>query len=496
MKKLCTVMLLIVAVAGLASAGGQSATKTGEAPEVSVFWRVGAYAINEDNPIIMEIERRSGVKPNFLNVPWNAYAERLNLAVASGDMADITLNNGPNFPIVIQWASEGVFLRLDELLKTAPNIQARVPQDVMETMVAQDGNTYWVPRLWVAPHTFLIREDWLDRYGLSAPENLDEFYQVAKAMQDGLRSDGIADAYAYGGFGFMFWARWVSSAFDLPIDRFKRIDGEWKYTTTVPAFRQVVEYLKRLYDEGLMDPEFLVLNPSQGREKLYQGRIGMAGMRIDDVVRANEIFASAGSDARVGAFAPPRSDTGVGGYTYNDPLNEDGIGYWMAASIARSSRKAEPAMQLMDFMFSEDGTELGFWGREGVEHRVGSDGRREWIVPVESRERIGLPMYVNFVTGEPRYGEALDDPWSDEAEAIYANVRDSVYRDFLQTPPSNVKMRELQADLGTFVNENIVNFVTGARPIGEYNAFIAEWERRGGRDLLQELANEMAKRGQ
>ena len=57
-------------------------------------------------------------------------------------------------------------------------------------------------------------------------------------------------------------------------------------------------------------------------------------------------------------------------------------------------------------------------------------------------------------------------------------------------------MRELQADLGTFVAENVVNFVTGARPIEQFNAFVDEWHRRGGRELLQELTNEMAKRGE
>ncbi len=495
MKKTVGIVLMVALTASLAFAAGQTQAATAT-PEVSIFWRVGAYPIGADNPIIQEIERRSGVRPVFQNVPWSGYADRLNLAVASGDLADIVMNIGPANAIVQQWASEGVFLPLDELLRNAPNITGRVPADVMESMVFDDGNTYWIPRLWVAPHIFLMRDDLLDRYGVSAPQTLDEFYEAGKVIRDGLRRDGHDDAYAYGGFGFMTWSRWISAAFDLPINQFKLIDGQWRYTTTVPESRQWVEYLKRLHDEGIMDPEFLILNPSQGRERLYQGRIAMAGMRIDDVVRANDIFSRAGSDARIGAYAPPRSADGIGGYTYGNPLNEEGVGFWMAASIPASSRNAEAAMQLMDYMISEDGTTLAFWGREGIEHQRTADGRFEWLIPVEEREQLGLPLYVNFLTGEPRYGEALDDPWSDEAEEIYSVISDAVYRDYLVVPPSNERMRELTADLGTFVNENIVNFITGARPIGEFNQFIAEWERRGGTELLEELTREMERRGQ
>ena len=496
MRKTTSFILTFVLVATYAFAVGQQQAAT-DTPEVTVFWRIGAHSIDGDNPIVQEIEKRSGVRPVFQNIPWGAaYFERLNLGVASGDLADIVMTPGPTNANVYGWASEGVFRPLDDLLRDAPNIAAQVPAEVMESMVFEDGNTYWIPRLWVAPHVFLMRDDLLDRYGVSAPQTLDEFYEAGKIIRDGLRRDGRDDAYAYGGVNLLFWARWVSAAFDLPIDRFKMIDGEWRYTTTVPESRQWVEYLKRLHDEGIMDPEFLILNWAQGTERLHQGRIAMGGFRIDSVVRANEVFARAGLDARVSAYAPPRSADGIGGYTYNTPLTEDGVGFWMTASISAASRKAEAAMQLMDYMISEDGTTLGFWGREGIEHRRTTGGRFEWLIPVPEREQLGLPMYVNFLTGEPRYGEALDDPWSDEAEEIYSVIKDSIYQDFLVVVPTNERMRELTADLGTFVNENIGNFITGGRPIDEYDAFIAEWERRGGRELLEELTREMERRGQ
>ncbi len=493
MRRVMMVVCVGLIAASAVTGGGRQEAATGT-PEVSVFWRIGAHSIGQENPIVQDIERLSGVRPVFLNVPWSAWAERLNLAVASGDMADITMNSGPGDGNVVQWVTEGIFMPLDDLIANAPNIQSRVPDEVMQHMVAPDGKTYWIPRLWVMPHTFLIRDDWLERYGVDAPETLEEFYDAGIRIRDGLRDDGREDAYAYGGFGFMFWSRWISAAFDLPINQYKMIDGELRYTSTVPEARQWVEYVKRLYEDGIMDPEFLVLNPSQGRERLYQGRIGMAGMRIDDVGRANSIFESAGLEARVSAYPPPRSAGGVGGYTFNTPLNDDGVGYWMTASIPARSRNAEAAMRLMDFMISEEGTILGFWGREDIEHRRTTDGRFEWLVGVDERERLGLPLYVNFLTGEPRYGEALDDPWSPEADEIYRVIADSLYRDFIVIPPTNERIRELQADLGTFVEENLVNFVTGARPIEQFDAFVDEWNRRGGRDLLQEMTRELERR--
>ena len=496
MRKLL-LLVIVLSVSAITFGAGQGAGDgEGEMPEVSLFWRVGQYAIDETNPIVQEIVKQTGVKINYLSVPWNGYAEKMNLAVASGDMPDIMMNQGPTNNTPYQWADEGIFMALDEYIENAPNIKKNIPADLMESIRMPDGKSYWIPRLWQAPHVFLIRQDLLDKYNMTAPKTRDEFIEAAKVFSQDYDGNGVDDTYAYGGFGFLFWTRWVSTSFGLPRTKFKKIDGEWKYCDTVPEAKEWVLFIKKLYDEGLMDPEIMVLKASEGREKFYQGKFAMAGMRLDDLDRANETFQKAGSDAFVVAYPPPKSEDGEGGYWYGSPVDEQGIGYWMCASICHTSKNPEAAMKVMDFMVSDEGTELGFWGREGVEFKRSSETKYEWLIDLEEREKLGLPMYVNFLTGEPLYGEAAGNPFDPEAQKGIQAARQSVYNDFLQIVPTNETIIELMSDLGSFCDEQITAFITGQRPIEEFDAYIQEWYDRGGEELLAEINAEMAKRGQ
>lgn len=495
-KALILAVLLLAACLIFANGKEEGSSSAEEMTELSLFWRVGQYAINEDNPIVQVIAEKTGVNLKYLSIPWNGYQDKLNLAVASGDMADIVMNNGPTDTNAYQWADQGIFLDLNDYLGDAPNIVSKVPQSLFDQLKMPDGGTYFIPRLWSAPHVFIIRDDLLDKYGLEAPKTLDEFLEVSEVLSGDYDENGVDDTYAYGGFGFSFWTRWVSAAYGLPTTKYKKIDGEWKFCDTVPEAVEWVKFLKKLYDEGIMDPEILVLKPSEGREKFYQGKFAMAGMRLDDVDRANETFKKAGSSAHVTAFPPPKSADGVGGYWFGAPVDDNGIGYWMTASLSNTCADPEAAVKVMDFMFSDEGTELGFWGREGVEFKRDPKVKYEWLADLESREKLGLPLYVNFLTGEPIYGEAAGNPWAPEAQVGIKAAQASVYNDFLQIVPSNEKIIELTSDLGSFCNEQLTNFVAGNRPISEFNDYIDEWYARGGGELLAEITKEMAARGQ
>jgi putative aldouronate transport system substrate-binding protein len=496
MRKMTLILLVLLSVSMVFANGKSDTAASEEMVELSLFWRVGQYAIDETNPIVQEITAKTGVKLNYLSIPWNGYADKLNLSIASGDMADIIMHNGPTNTNSYQWADQGIFLELDEYLNDAPNIVKKVPKELMEQLRMPDGGTYFIPRLWSAPHVFIIRDDLLAKYNLKAPTTLDEFLKVSEVLSQDYDENGEDDTYAFGGFGFLFWTRWVSTAYDLPRTKFKKIDGEWKYCDTVPESKEWVAFLKKIYDEGIMDPEILVLGGSEGREKFYQGKFAMAGMRLDDVDRANDTFQKAGSDSHVTAFPTPKGPNGKGGYWFGAPVDDNGIGYWMVASLANTCEEPEAAVKVMDFMMSDEGTELGFWGREGIEFKRDPVKKYEWLVDLGEREKMGLPLYVNFLTGEPIYGEAAGNPWAPEAQVGIKAAQKSIYNDFLQIVPSNDTIIELTSDLGTFCDEQITNFVMGNRPMDEFDDYIAEWYARGGTELLAEITKEMAAQGQ
>jgi ABC-type glycerol-3-phosphate transport system substrate-binding protein len=464
-------------------------------PELSVFWHVEFAAIEEDNPIVQIIGEKTRTKLRYLSIPWNAYQEKLNLAIASGDMADIMTTSGPSDANFFNWIDEGVFLPLDNYLEKAPNINSRISPVLMDSMVMPDSKIYAVPRLWTANHVFYVREDWLKKFNLQMPKTLDDVYAVAKAWGQDPDGNGTKDTYALGSFGGngLFWLRWVSAAFDLPWEQFKKVDGEWKYGSAAPETKEWVVYLKRMYEEGYLDPEFMVISGGDARNKFYQGKWGMAGMPSGDYGRANDVLSQNDPNVRVAVIPPPKASDGTGGYAYGRPLTDDGIGVWMAASIANTCDYPEAAMRVMDFLVSEEGSELAFWGREGVDYRKTGPKQYERLISMEEMEKLGMPIYISFLTGEPRYSVISENPWTEEQDRIYAAIGKAVYTDYLAVPPMNDRMRELVSDLTSFTRENLVNFIIGKRDISEFDVYLDEWNSRGGTELLKELEKEVSR---
>lgn len=494
MKKYGLFLAVLVVLSGAAFAEGSKDAAAAGPTEVSVFWRAEKFPIAEDNPILKVIQDKTNVKLKYLNIPWNAYVDKLNLQIAAGDLPDIIMNMGRNDMNAQNWVSQGVFAPLDTLLAKAPNITKAIPKELFNKMKMPDGKTYFIPRLWKASHVFLVRDDLMAKYSLKVPTTLTEFLDTGRKLKAGLEKDGVKNVYPYGGFNLLFWTRWISAAYGLPHGTYKKVNGEYVFASTTPQAKEWVQYIKGMYDEGILDPDMVVFKASEGREKFYQGRIAMAGMRIDDAFRANDMFKNANLSASVGIYPPPKSDKGVGGYFHIGNMTDSkGVGVWMSASLGITSKKQEASIKALDYLISPEGTELGFWGREGVEYKKTSPTDYAWNVGIEEREKLGLPMVLNIVLGKPEYAESLDNPYTPAMQKAWSAIENGTYSDYLEPVPYNQKMREILTTMGTYVDENLTNFIIGKRPMSEFDAYIQEWQRRGGTELLKEL-NAEAKR--
>jgi putative aldouronate transport system substrate-binding protein len=52
-------------------------------------------------------------------------------------------------------------------------------------MRALDGKIYFFPKISLQqPEPFMVRQDWLDRYGLDTPETLEELYHMLRTFKE------------------------------------------------------------------------------------------------------------------------------------------------------------------------------------------------------------------------------------------------------------------------------------------------------------------------
>ncbi|MDF2909100.1 MAG: extracellular solute-binding protein family 1, partial [Herbinix sp.] len=82
--------------------------------KLHILNRVNADVVVEDNPIIKELENKLNVDITYEAPPINNYNEKLQIAMAAGDIPDIIYNWGGSDTNYEQWAGDGLLAELDD----------------------------------------------------------------------------------------------------------------------------------------------------------------------------------------------------------------------------------------------------------------------------------------------------------------------------------------------------------------------------------------------
>lgn len=264
------VLLLISATAVLSACSASSESSEGSSANASspleVSWMNIAYGAPPPggDAVGQRIEAETNTKISWQWVPLNGYKERLNVALNTGDLADITQvpTSNPIYETATNEAIQaGVFHDLTpyltgDNLKKYPNLAA-YPSAIWDNMT-YNGKIWGIPRHPNPPifTTVHIRKDLLDRAGLPAPTTWEELTDVLLQLSDppglyglAMKSTSSADVIANAITGIQNW----------------EVDGEgnFKYRDFMPAFKIYMRWLKQLYDAGAIHPEFPIVEGSE-----------------------------------------------------------------------------------------------------------------------------------------------------------------------------------------------------------------------------------------
>src|SRR5690606_23750198 len=119
-----------------------------------------------------------------------------------------------------------------------------------------------------------IREDWLQKLGLDYPTTSDEYLDVLRAFRDNdLNGNGQNDEIPFStrqGFNWVMdpiFGMWGL----VPYHGFES-DGEIVPGFAHPRFVEPLKFLQTMYNEGLLDSEFLTNSSSIWAQKFESGR--------------------------------------------------------------------------------------------------------------------------------------------------------------------------------------------------------------------------------
>ncbi len=272
-------LLLLSAVAFTPSlSSAEAAKKNFAGTELDIFLLISANYTKD----IAELEffkwlsEETGIKFNIERVTERAQAvERFNQMLASDSGNPDIVMNAPTDAQIAAAAKAGKIVELTPLLdEYAPNWANFFAEDDYSRKVSTmtDGKIWSLPRVNEHPISLSIRDEWminttwLKEVGMEIPTTTDELYEVLKAFKAAAGTGSIpagaipwatrfnpaAGDYANGGLYELFNAFGTFSGQDfVSVDE----NGKIYFSASDPKMIAALQYLNKLYAEGLIAPE-------------------------------------------------------------------------------------------------------------------------------------------------------------------------------------------------------------------------------------------------
>ncbi len=350
----------------------------------------------------------------FILVEAVGWEEKKNLAFASDDLPDvffhgITSNDENNY------GPAGLLVNMAPYIeKYAPNIQNLLSQydDVKKTFYFPDGSCYCLPtfnsseRDMVVNRTYINRA-WCEKLGVKMPENLDEFYNYLVAVRDGdpngngqqdeIPFSGLASttarAQASSGVGAQTGKQIILEACGLVDPYHDVIDGKYVYVPIHENYRYYLEYMNKLWEEKLLDPDYFTQTLAEMQAKYSENRIGASGSEVD----VPTVSAAAGRDYHDYTGIRPLTSA------VNDvPQVAAAFHYnraWGTLAITHKCKCPEALVRFLDYCYTEEGSvmnrvgpEYGAWDGEGGYERATMEDGTPYFIP----HYDGFTSYYEF----------------------------------------------------------------------------------------------------
>lgn len=410
------------------------------------------------------------------------YDEAITLRLTAGDLPDIF---GAPTHIFARYYGTGVVRELDDLLNTrGQNVLAAIDRaGIRNNVLADDGHFYFIPQIeesYVLQCGGWINRRWMEASGVTdVPTTTDELYAALAAFQEHMGESAIP----------LIRGPWYSLLH--PFFRYFGTSPSWiMFDESVgvvfaPYHYQeetlmALEFLHRLYDERLLDQEFLDRDDASIRAAMVNDDVGFFISWSDGA----SLWCYGGADETDFVPVPPlhspvgRTFTGIKGV----------IGGTFSLSGSISDESAERVMDMLNFMFGPEGESLFTWGVEGVTFEY-VDGQREFtdlvweheVGPLNGRRTLGMnPIPIPHIASWEGWAAILapDQETLDQVEMglPYLIPHQPV---LTGTEDEEREFASIMADISLYTENALEQFIVGVRPLDDFDNFIANLEAMG-----------------
>ena len=486
MKKFAAMILALCLCFG--AAGAMAFSLTGlETESVMREW--------ETNLFFQRMTKMTGIE----TTPKAVYSQKdYDKLLASLEKGEVTTD--ALFKAKLSRAQEIALLDCGALIDLAPYIEANMPNlsALLEAnpvwrdvITLEDGRIASLPLINEAERQVCvwINKTWLDKLGVSMPQNLDELTAALEAFKTrDPNGNGKDDEVAADLLG-MYEMRWFLPYFSVVADDYhlsRDAQGEYVFAPELEGYRDFAEYLKRLYDLELFGDDAFTgahnaASLNEKEEKVVTSGLIVTVAPYTNVPAANSVD-----------YVPLLLAGPDGSVRWRDALGEIWTGCF---AVTSACREPEKALAWVDALYGEEGAVLAYAGVEGDEFSFTDEGK--WIFNVDAMRTIDDIRGRSIIyTGVSTPGVAPSDflaqvdseidlhiiSCTDQVRAVSEQVSPA----YLLSEDAQARAEEIMMTLGRLVDEGLGRFATGETEINDenWNVWLAQLREAGSEELV------------
>ncbi|MCL6633153.1 MAG: extracellular solute-binding protein [Alicyclobacillus herbarius] len=491
----CSAPLWVLAGCGGASntgnnnASSTSSTDTSSKGPFHITIMTDGFQTTEptpSSPVWKAIEKLTNTKMTINWVPNTNYDDKLNIALASGNLPDLVLVDSITSSIV-KAANAGEFWDLGPYLKDYPNLSKANPIALQSSSI--NGKTYGIYRSRPLGRMAIIyRKDWLKNVGLPTPKTVQDFYNMLYAFTyKDPDKDGKNDTY--GMVVTQYPGPWQAMEpwFGVP-NQWGLKNGKLIPAAETPEYLNALNFFRKIYKEKLVNSDFAVMPPDDWNKPFEQGK---AGVIVDVADRADQIVKEdpslKGKIGEIGAIEGPDGKPKT--------LSTSGFAgmYVIPKTSVKTVAELKKVLSFLDKLDSKEGQTLLDDGVEGVNYKVVNG----YAVPLHPND----PKYAAMLNDLNQLGvyipedDALTPPIDDTKKMVLATEKSNLK--YLVANPAAGYFSPTYAQQGTqldnILSDAMTKYIVGQTNEAGLKAALALWKKSGGDQVVKEINAAYAK---
>lgn len=219
----------------------------------------------------------------------NQYNTNVEMCIATGNMPDIMIVSDQE--VLQRMVKSGLVEDLTDAYEACASdrlkeIYASYGDSILESASYQ-GRLMALPETNIAegPNLLWLRKDWMDKLGLEEPKTLDDAVEIIRAFlreDPGDNGEGntvglVCDTVLTGGTGYSaeYLVDIIFACYGAyPKQWIRNSEGEAVYGSVQPEVKDALKKLNELYEEGILDPNFLLRSTGNIIDLIVEGTCG------------------------------------------------------------------------------------------------------------------------------------------------------------------------------------------------------------------------------